>query len=194
MVIYKSRIKGKEPAGELIYTGIGSRSAPPESMARMKAIGYFLAKAGWVLRSGGADGADSAFEDGCDRADGWKEIYLPWKGFNKKEGYYDLCDHAFELAELIHPAWDACSDGAKRLHARNTYQVLGALHDEPSKLVICWTKDGKLSGGTRTALVIARNHKIPIINLADDNSYAHWSASQILDKIASDFRTPINHR
>jgi len=33
---------------------------------------------GYTLRSGGANGADTAFEEGCCR----KELYLPWPGFN----------------------------------------------------------------------------------------------------------------
>lgn len=68
------------------YAGIGSRKTPPAELARMEAVGAILQRQGWTLRSGGADGADSAFERGADRAsreDGTaahKEIYIPWSG------------------------------------------------------------------------------------------------------------------
>ena len=47
-----------------------------------KNIGNRLALEGFVLRSGGADGADTFFEIGCDMSNGLKEIYLPWNNFN----------------------------------------------------------------------------------------------------------------
>ena len=48
-----------------IYTGIGSRNTPKEVLELMKTIGKYLGCLGYELRSGGADGADSAFESGC---------------------------------------------------------------------------------------------------------------------------------
>lgn len=182
-----------DPRNDLIYTGIGSRETPPEIICRMKAIGQSLAVRGWTLRSGGAGGADSAFEDGCDAVNGTKEIYLPWKKFNKKDGYYHLSDQAFQLAEKIHPAWAACSDGARRLHARNTYQVLGASHDHPSKILICWTSDGVEKGGTRTALILAHQYKIPIINLGE-LPWKAMPATELVRKISDRFPRQIDFR
>ena len=66
----------------IYYAGIGSRSTPDNVLGIMEKLGIVLAKKGFILRSGGADGADKAFEKGCDLASGQKEIYLPWKGFN----------------------------------------------------------------------------------------------------------------
>ncbi|NYZ25158.1 hypothetical protein HND93_36125, partial [Azospirillum sp. ROY-1-1-2] len=64
------------------YAGIGSRETPPAVLEVMAAVGERLAQLGWVLRSGGAVGADQAFERGCDRVGGRKEIFLPWPGFD----------------------------------------------------------------------------------------------------------------
>ena len=47
------------------YTGIGSRETPTAILDLMIAIGGVLAQRGFTLRSGGADGADDAFEQGC---------------------------------------------------------------------------------------------------------------------------------
>jgi len=49
------------------YTGVGSREIPNEIIALMKRVSSKLSKSGWVLRSGGAVGADSAFESGANK-------------------------------------------------------------------------------------------------------------------------------
>lgn len=47
------------------YTGIGSRETPEDIQSWMKAFAIRMQKHGYTLRSGGAGGADSAFEHGC---------------------------------------------------------------------------------------------------------------------------------
>ena len=63
-----------------VYAGIGSRETPGGTLKRMGVISGALHTLGFKLRSGAADGADSAFEKFAGNN---KEIYLPWKGFNK---------------------------------------------------------------------------------------------------------------
>jgi len=46
------------------YSGIGSRTTPLEVQALCTRIAAQLEKAGYVLRSGGAEGADKAFAAG----------------------------------------------------------------------------------------------------------------------------------
>lgn len=150
-----------------LYTGIGSRKTPPEILRIMSDIASFLALHGWTLRSGGAEGADSAFEHGCDKGNGGKEIYLPWEGFNGNQS--ELCmipTGAFVIAQKFHPNWGACSYTVKLFHARNVMQVLGLHLDIPSAFVVCWTPDGRGEGGTGQALRIARAYDITIFDLA----------------------------
>jgi predicted Rossmann fold nucleotide-binding protein DprA/Smf involved in DNA uptake len=45
----------------MIYAGIGSRETPKEVLKSMTNYAKELSATGWVLRSGGADGADTAF-------------------------------------------------------------------------------------------------------------------------------------
>lgn len=150
----------------MFYTGIGSRETPEDILFKMKKMAYNAAMNGHILRSGGANGADLAFETGCDMHDGLKEIYLPWKGFNGSSStLYYIPEKAFEIASEIHPAWDKCSPSVRKLHARNILQVLGQDLNTPSEVVICWTKDGQYIGGTRTALMVAKLYSIEIINL-----------------------------
>ena len=150
----------------MFYTGIGSRETPREVMITMYLFAMKMAEQGLTLRSGGADGADYAFERGARKAEGTMEIYLPWVGFNGRSFQFTKPSNAaYDLASEIHPAWFKCSRGMKALHARNCHQILGMDLNSPSSFVVCWTPDGKLVGGTRTALVLASLNNIPVFNL-----------------------------
>lgn len=152
----------------MYYTGIGSRETPVDVLQYFERLGEWFSQNGWVLRSGHADGADRAFEMGCDKAGGNKEIYLPWKGFNNSKSllYLDNLQNsmAYDIAGQFHPNWYNLKDAAKKLMARNSYQILGIDLNTPSSLVICWTKGGKEIGGTAQAIRIAKYHGIKVIN------------------------------
>lgn len=150
------------------YAGIGSRETPDDICLFMCRVAKVLEAKGYTLRSGGAGGADMSFEYGVsDLAN--MEIYLPWEGFNDcRHGIVPskhMFDKATELAEKYHPAWNKCSSGAKKLLSRNMFQILGPDLNDPCSMVICWTKDGKASGGTGQALRLAEDYKIPIYNI-----------------------------
>jgi hypothetical protein len=51
------------------------------------------------------------------------------------------------------------------MHSRNCHQILGYDLQSPVDAVICWTPNGKVVGGTRTALLLAQDAGIPIFNL-----------------------------
>lgn len=57
------------------FAGIGSRQTPQEILSLMRKTGASLTEKGLILRSGGATGADSAFEAGCDSIHAKKEIF-----------------------------------------------------------------------------------------------------------------------
>ena len=174
----------------MIYTLIGSRSTPKDIMVLMEKFSYKAASQGYVVRSGGADGADACAEVGVKRylkdnnlgehiQTDLMEIYLPWSDFNKRdsdeEGSYTLSylpnkGRAYALAEETHPAWDRCSNGAKSLHARNTMQILGANLDKPSRFILCYGESEKKGsvipkGGTRTACKLGEKYGVEIFNL-----------------------------
>ena len=153
------------------YAGIGSRETSPGIEPMIEEISKILNKFGYVLRSGGADGSDYMFEKYFD---GEKEIYLPWKGFNKNDSDLyldnidpDLIEKSKEIAKKFHPSWNFLSDGGRKLMIRNTFQILGKDLETPSSFVVCWTPGGKITGGTGQALRIAKSLSIPIFNLYD---------------------------
>ncbi len=151
------------------YTGVGSRSSPPEILEKIQLIAAALANKGYILRSGAANGSDEFFERGCDSVNGKKEIYLPWKGFNNSQSeLYNVSDEALELAKSIHPAWSKLNQAAQKLHSRNCYQVAGLNLDTPSNFLICYTENGASIGGTRTAIEIANKYGITVYNLGKE--------------------------
>lgn len=157
------------------YTGIGNRLTPKELLPVLESIAKILAKKGYVLRSGGAEGADEAFEQGCLKVAGAKEIYLPWASFRSKpvnkDGYFYTREYDYEaykkakaMAQTFHPAWDRLPDAAKMHHTRNVHQVLGLDVMTPSDFVVCY--DSALqSSGTKQAIRIADHVKVPVFNL-----------------------------
>lgn len=165
----------------MYYAGIGSRTTPAEILDLMKKFAQRAAHQGWILRSGAAPGADTAFERGADAARGKKEIYLPYDDYCgrsiREEGVFvpkllENYQQAVELAEKYHPDF-AALDEYKEHIIRDGYQVLGQDLKTPVKLIICWTVDGCLShqertaltGGTGQAISLASERNIPIYNL-----------------------------
>ena len=157
------------------YAGIGSRKTPDSILQFMCNIASWLESNNYHLNSGGANGADSAFADGC----GDKTLYIPWAGFNGTSAntLVGVSADSMAVAQTFHPAWDKLSIGAKKLMARNVCQILGYYLNDPVKFVICWTPDGaetstsSATGGTGQAIRIAIANNIPVFNLANPSSY-----------------------
>lgn len=175
----------------LKYAGIGSRTAPNNILIEMLDIAKELASRRWLLRSGGAQGSDSAFETGCDLNHGKKEIFLPWKGFNGSlSSLYTPSEEAKSMALKIHPSPDYLNHASLLLHARNCHQILDQTLKDAVDLVICWTPNGQMLGGTATAIQIAMNNNIPIINLTStkyNNKIISDIESKNIDKFIGEF-------
>jgi hypothetical protein len=138
------------------YTGIGSRNTPVDQQEKITKIASYLEAIVFVLRSGGAEGADSAFERGVKKPEN-KIILRPKHSTSEAE----------KIASQIHPMWSACNEYARKLHGRNVQLILGEKLDQPSEFIVAWTFDGKNRGGTRTGLVLAQQRGIATFNLAD---------------------------
>jgi len=146
------------------YAGIGARNTPRNVLNLFAHLAHTLEQEDFILHSGGANGADKAFEAGIEDPLNAK-IFLPWKNFNNNPSTLVVTDPAaFEMAAKFHPAWERCSGAARKFHARNCHQILGLSLDQPVEFVICWTPGGAVTGGTGQALRIAQHHEIPIYN------------------------------
>lgn len=138
------------------YAGIGARMTPTDVLNQMRNIAVQLALRGWALRSGGAKGADTAFEQATKLVGGYKMIRCA-----------TLHKPLMEHAAMFHPAWDKLDLTAQALHARNSAIMLGDWLDDPVSFVVCWTPDAAIKGGTGQALRIAGAYGVPVFNLAE---------------------------
>ncbi len=184
---------------EHIYTGIGSRAAPKAVCAWAYELGLALGQQGWMLRSGAADGLDNAFERGAVAAKASTELYVPWKGYNGSASHRHMpTKEAFNLAQEVHPAWEALGSAVRKMHACSAHQVLGERLTQPSKFCICWTPDGcesertrtRQTGGTATGIVIAERNAVPVFNLYNDR--ARQALNQLLRQLNVAYQVPCN--
>lgn len=145
------------------YAGIGSRKTPAPILQLMTNIARKLSNENYVLRSGGAEGADTAFDKGAIKA----EIFLPWNGFNghyvDHERYFYVENHeADKFARKYHPNGSNLSSPVLKLMKRNCFQVLGPKLNDPADFILCWTEEGSGKGGTGQAIRIANDYNIPV--------------------------------
>lgn len=163
-----------------IYAGIGARATPSEVLRLMTQLAGRMESDGWRLRSGGARGADAAFEAGVQDPSR-RAIYLPGASFNQRQagssGYIDSTrlpgwEQALETVARYHPAPERLSPFARDLMARNAMQVMGPNMDRPADLVVAYTPGGEVVGGTGQALRMAGALGIPIRNLGDPATLA----------------------
>ncbi len=169
------------------YAGIGSRETPPTLIPIIDDIVIVLNKLNYTLRSGGAIGADSFFENKAKL----KEIYLPQDNYNfnnstlHKELSNEIIEQSYDIASKFHPNQNYLKPPVKKLISRNTFQVLGKDLQTPSEFIICFTVDGKFTGGTSQSLRIAKYYNIPIYNLYFNDSisklkkYLHLNTNSI---------------
>lgn len=162
------------------YAGIGSRETPAAVAAFMRRLGARLGGMNFTLRSGGATGADEAFDAGAESVGGLREIFLPWRTFSPTTAPLLLDnmpgrDRAYALAAQYHRGWADLEESERALMARNVLQVLGRDCKQPAGFVICFAEKSKVDregriydvdGGTGQAVRVAYGHGIPVFNLA----------------------------
>jgi predicted NAD-dependent protein-ADP-ribosyltransferase YbiA (DUF1768 family) len=177
----------------MTYAGIGSRETPQDVLDIMTKAATYLESLGYTLRSGGAAGADTAFEKGVKSK---KQIFGGFEETGEKEK---------KVAHEIHPDLkgtmnrsknrkikEKLAEGAtqkqaeksgersawavENLMARNTNQVFGENLDTPVDFVLAYDKSGwtgagdrPSKGGTLQAIDMAYRKGIPVINMANDN-------------------------
>ena len=143
-----------------------------------------MAEAGWILRSGAAQRADSAFEAAARDAggrlrdlDSLEPLQRPHAGRRSQRPHRDATTTStVRIAAKRHPCWDHLGPGAQKLMVRNVHQIVGQDPAEPADvdIVICWTDAGLGTGGTgTTALRLAVDHCIPIVTLARTARRSH---------------------
>lgn len=190
------------------YAGIGSRETPPDIFKLMTEIASILEVNNFILRSGAATGADTAFESGISDFKNMN-LFLPKPVFNDHNWYDKGCIYINDThpnyqaaydSIIIHPAGFKLSLGPRNMMIRNYFQVIGINNEPISSFVICWTPDGadgttlltsRETGGTGQCIRLAAVHNIPVYNLKDKR-YEGLNAQEIINLILYNLENNIN--
>ena len=190
------------------YAGIGSRDTPIHVQKTLKEIANLLEQEEFILRSGGANGADIAFESGIKNHSNMN-IYLPFKEFNNRrhngtsyiyieKGNIEL-DPAYQSLKH-HPSKGNMRDAAKAMMMRNYFQLHGLSDQNISSFVICWTRDGANgttiltdwdSGGSGQCIRLAALKNIPVYNL-NDSRYSSMNAIDFVNLVLNNLKCNLN--
>lgn len=150
---------------------IGSRKTPEDICEIMSLIGKKLESRNWILRSGGAKGADLAAEKFVKN----KYIYTV-KNFDFSEPNYSFCRN--EVISILDKGFnlDNYEKYARILLMRDINQVLGSVKTSflPSMFLIGFTfsenyNDSSI-GGSRIAIRCALKHGIKVYNLVNNET------------------------
>ena len=119
----------------LTYAGIGARATPSAVLADMTVmpVGWWLARTGWHLASGGADGR-TARTVRCRRArrpangrsgcPGPATTATMGRTASRSPGPSSRA--CMDIAANLHPAWNRCSRTVRKLHAQATSRSCSA--------------------------------------------------------------------
>lgn len=149
------------------YAGIGDVNIPENIKNLIHMLAEELAKDGYILRTGGAKGADTAFIEGCDKAKGIKEVFYP----------SDLHVNAktLKIAKEIHGHWEYCENklpkpGNKysfpvQAHCRNMKIINGDVLNNPVEFTIAYQDINQVTGGTWQGIKYSQKLGIKVYNL-----------------------------
>lgn len=162
-----------------IYAGVGARETPDGVLDLMKSVAGLMEGQGALLRSGGARGADSAFESGV-RDPAMAEIYVADGKARRKHPNAILSHETLHdrMVDMVHPAPRTLSPFVRSLMARNGCQIFGEDFSRPTDVVICWTREGAGGGGTGQAIRLARTVGIPVLDLGD-RAFRDMTAAEV---------------
>jgi hypothetical protein len=145
----------------MIYAGVGARNTPENVLQEMTKIAEILANDKWLLRSGGAVGADTAFFNGCNKVKGNMEIFYPNVDIINEPKF----EEAKAIAKSYHGNWKATTSYAKRCLTRNVYILLGPELDTPADVCIYWRNPNTKYGGTLHTITMAKDNNIFLLDM-----------------------------
>ena len=152
------------------YVGTGNRDAPESVLKQMHELANQLSQFGYILRSGGLDGPDLAFEAGSKDT----ELHLPWKDFNQRKAYsYFNSQENKVLAKMFQPTFDGLKPAIQAFLCKNVRCIMGKDLKSPVRFMVLWSNDGaehskdivQATGQMTHLIKIASAMKIPVFNL-----------------------------
>lgn len=149
----------------IAVAAIGSRETPDSILSLMEKTGAWLARKGYIVKSGNATGADQAWARGVNSVDPTSLVLsLPWPSYEtqaiRKGNMLVLTypEWMREKAKQLHPAWDRLGQGGEKLMIRNIDIIHGV------RQTLCWMNPVK-QGGTGQGVRYSLELGIPVLNL-----------------------------
>ena len=157
----------------MFYAGVGSRYTPKEILTQIADLSFDLGERGCILRSGGAKGADTAFQFGADESASEPCEIFRWKDGLRQPRAKAMAQEVInnlnsENGEKV-PPLSKMQERIAGLLARNMMIVMGEDVDDPVSFLVCWTPEGNMIGGTRYAIKLAEMLSIPVFNYGNMN-------------------------
>ncbi len=166
------------------YVGTGNRDTPEVVLKQMHQLAAELSQFGYVLRSGGLDGPDLAFEAGSKET----ELHLPWRDFNQRKAFsYFNGPENKVLAKMFQPTFDGLKPAIQAFLCKNVRCIMGKDLKSPARFIVIWSTDGaehsrdivQATGAMAHLIKIASAMKIPVFNLGKQG--AEQRLKQYLD-------------
>jgi len=164
--------------GPVRFAGAGHRKLPEQAVKEIQYLSSILSKAGFILNTGGAEGADEAFMKAMATYGGKTNVFIPWEGYRKLKAinrnvriFADIPQKAYEVAAKYHPAWEKLGPKIRKLMARNVQLLMGKDLESKATFAVVWgeVKGGQVKGGTGHTVRTAVGEGIPVFNLATHN-------------------------
>lgn len=173
---------------EIHIAGIGSRGLNAEQLEHCEKLGGWITQLGFHLHSGGAVGADQAFQrGGASKNPALVHIHVPWSSYEQGsrvngaqvDVLQNLPSLVFDFYEGLamehHPAWGKLTQGGAALHTRNG-RIIQPIPHLNVDLVLAWPSDKIGGGGTGQGMRMAKALGIPVIDLSKFGSNRDFHA------------------
>jgi len=188
-------------AWHFVWCGVGSRDVPEPMVPFLVWAGKCMALLGGVLSTGDATGSDQHFLTGYDQGKSETmppaQIYYtckknqrnlthdPVKGHHEAERY-GTHDASKAMAFKARGSFEGLFESGIGLHSRNPMQVLSHTLEDPVWVVLFYArpvgKQGKVDGGTNTAVQVAKMNNIKQVNLyvaEEREKFKTWMIGQL---------------
>jgi hypothetical protein len=154
-------------SGKIYYSAFGSSSElNTDILSFCSDISSALSKLGWILRSGAEKGIDTAFEYGCDKVNGTKDIYLPYRNYNNNDSNnYYISLYSLNSVKQNFCKYSSLTYNEIRAKARNYQILLGQNLSKPSNIALVYNYDSD-DDNVKQLIEIAQVNVITVIDIS----------------------------
>lgn len=153
------------------YAGTGDREVPANIREMLTGYAKKLDSLGYILRTGGGEGCDEAFEAGAKN----KELILPYSRYNnKRKGFiYTRTPGSYNSLKLLRCRSWRIRSYIIPLFERVYFELMGINNEPVSEFLLCYVTNTQHGCGGH-AVRIAKFGRIPVFNIAHEEDIARF--------------------